>query len=179
MEAVSECYTNGTYAKVPEFLGFQRREASSRTFLEADCEHGLLLLRQALTEGLSVTTKVVQAAEDIVQRVAAIAHDDAACFRTDSAHDCAVDEDLSQLPQWLPPLSCTRCATSLLHCAAIAGPAVVRGLQRCSSTDSWHPEVQRHPRAIIQARKRRLPVQCAWCAGVVAGSSPGKPYSRC
>ena len=118
VEAVSECYTNGTYAKVPEFLGFQRREASSRTFLEADCEHGLLLLRQALTEGLSVTTKVVQAAEDIVQRVAAIAHDDAACFRTDSAHDSAVNEDLSQLPQWLPPIACARCEAPAAVAAA-------------------------------------------------------------
>lgn len=179
MEALTECYTNGTYTKVPEFLGFRRREASSRTFLEADCEHGLLLLRHALMEGLSSSYKVQQVAEGLVQRVAAIVQEDMECFRTDSAGDSTVNEDLSQLPQWLPPLSCTRCATSLLHCAAIAGPAVVRGLQRCSSTDSWHPEVQRHPRAIIQARKRRLPVQCAWCAGVVAGSSPGKPYSRC
>jgi hypothetical protein len=110
-EAITECYTNGTYTKVLEFLGFQRREAASRTFLEADCESGLLRVRLALTEGLSLTTKVQQAAEEIVQRVAAVLDSDVECFRTDSAHDCAVNDDLSQLPQWLPPLSCTRCAS--------------------------------------------------------------------
>lgn len=116
-EAITDCYTNGTYTKVPEFLGFRRREASSRTFLEADCEHGLLLMRQALIEGLSVTTKVQQAADGIVQRVAGIVADEIDCFRTDSAHDSAVNEDLSQLPQWLPPVSCTRCvAPTPLQC---------------------------------------------------------------
>lgn len=115
VEAITECYTNGTYTKVPEFLGFRRREASSRTFLEADCEHGLLMMRQALIEGLSMTTKVQQAADGIVQRVAGIVSDDIECFRRDSAHESAVNEDLSQLPQWLPPLSCTRCAPTPLY----------------------------------------------------------------
>ena len=107
-----------TDMQVPEFLAFRRRAARSRTFLEATCEQGLLQLRTALIGGLAVTTKVQQAAKEIHQRVKRVVVDDNECFHTKAGHcapqDSTTNEDLSQLPQWLPPVACTRYSALLL-----------------------------------------------------------------
>ena len=98
--------------QVPEFLAFRRRAARSRTFLEVTCEQGLLMMRTAFREGLAKTTKVQQAAKEIHQRVKFVVVEYNDVFRTQESHcsaeDSTTNEDLSQLPQWLPPVACTR-----------------------------------------------------------------------
>lgn len=49
-DAMAECYVNGTYAKVPEFLLFQQRGTRSVTYLEVQAEATLCRLRNAAAD---------------------------------------------------------------------------------------------------------------------------------
>jgi hypothetical protein len=113
LEALVECYAHGTYSKVPEFLAFQRRALQSRTYIEANAEHVLLLLRVAVLDGLLSSTRLGPAADAVRRHVQATLQDcseSLAALAESSLDSCFVNEDLSLLPRWLPPHAGIRCA---------------------------------------------------------------------
>jgi len=93
-DALADCYANSTFSKVLEFTAFQRREGGSLTFTEAAAEAALLALRRATLGGAALSD--AQSAIGAAMRSAPLEAAAAVPARF-------VNDDLQQLPVWLPP----------------------------------------------------------------------------
>jgi hypothetical protein len=109
-EMITECYTNGTYSKVPEFLEFWRRGRDSITYLEIQTESCLLYSRMATQDCLITTGKLAKAAEGIkraMQEQISELDDDDPMMPPGS--ELYTNDDLGHRPRWLPPHGGLRC----------------------------------------------------------------------
>ena len=122
--AIAECYVNGTYSKLFEFLDFHRRGSLSITFWDACTEAALSAARSAAARELARNTKV----EASAARLAPVMLESASeAARRSIRNEHTINEDLAQLPRWLPPMPGNWCAPvqAALCCSCHANTSVL------------------------------------------------------
>ena len=130
--AIAECYVNGTYSKLFEFLDFHRRGSLSITFWDACTEAALCAARSAAARELARNTKV----ETSAARLAPVMLESVSeAARRSIRHEHTINDDLAQLPRWLPPMPGTWCApVQAVLCCHANTPVLLRHMRQHRET---------------------------------------------
>ena len=114
--AIAECYTNGTFSKVLAFLRFHRRGRDSLTFCDVAAESALRGAHDAATAAMAPADKLATVAAKVqrgvwseCEELLLMPH-----ARAPPAQP-PFNEDLGQLPRWLPPYEGSWCVCVELY----------------------------------------------------------------